>query len=76
MAGLTPSVISQLKEKFSDLVILTPETPEYEENMLRWNVAAEHKAVSLLFVPESLVNSDSLGCSDLSCLDTGCLQRS
>ncbi len=50
MAGLTPSVISQLKERFSDLVILTPGTPEFEENMLRWNVAAEHKAVSLPFV--------------------------
>jgi hypothetical protein len=48
MAGLTPSIIAALKETFSDLVILTPGSTEYEENMLRWNVAAEHKAVSPL----------------------------
>lgn len=45
MAGLTSAVIAELKEKFLDLVILTPESSEYEENMLRWNVAAEKKAV-------------------------------
>jgi hypothetical protein len=45
MTGMLPAVLFLLKEKFSDLVILTPGSPEYEENMLRWNVAAEHKAV-------------------------------
>jgi hypothetical protein len=48
MAGLTPSLIIALRERFSDLVILTPESTEYDENMLRWNVAAEQKAVGPL----------------------------
>ena len=47
IAGLTSGVINQLKEEFQDLVILTPDSPGYAENMERWNVAAEHKAVSL-----------------------------
>lgn len=34
MAGLTPDSIAELKEKFSDLIILTPGTRDYEENML------------------------------------------
>jgi hypothetical protein len=51
MAGLNSSDVTELHQKFSDLVILTPGTPEYEENMLRWNIAAEHKAVGRPFIP-------------------------
>ncbi len=51
MARLTSSDVAELHQKFSDLVILTPGTPEYEENMLRWNIAAEHKAVGRPFIP-------------------------
>jgi hypothetical protein len=47
MVGLNSSLIGQLKEAFPDLVILTPGSPEYEENMLRWNAAAEKKAVGV-----------------------------
>jgi len=58
MAGITPSVIAELQDKFPSLLILTPGTTEYEENMLRWNIAAEHKAVSRSTVPLSLVDLD------------------
>jgi hypothetical protein len=49
MVVLNSSLTDQLKEKFPDLIILTPASPEYEGNMLRWNVAAEKKAVGVQF---------------------------
>jgi hypothetical protein len=54
MAKLNPSLIAELREKFPNLVILTPESPEYEENMYRWNVAAEKRAVRLPPLPQHL----------------------
>jgi hypothetical protein len=47
MGGLTSNVIADLKATFPNLVILTPESHEYEENILRWNVAAEKRAVQI-----------------------------
>lgn len=49
IAALTSDVVHQLKKKFPDLVILTPDSPGYAENMERWNAAAEHKAVNVFF---------------------------
>jgi hypothetical protein len=68
MAGFIPSVVSQLKEKFPHLVVLTPDSPDYEENMHRWNVAAEKKAVCLSFMVLESRNLRYLGRSDLSSL--------
>ena len=59
MAGLTPSVISELRDRLPHLLILTPGSAEYEENMLRWNIAAEHSAVSRFIVALILVDLDN-----------------
>jgi len=48
MAGITSKIVAELEAAFPNLVILTPESSEYEENLLRWNVAAEKKAASSL----------------------------
>ncbi|KUJ17898.1 uncharacterized protein LY89DRAFT_745887 [Mollisia scopiformis] len=53
MAPISSDTLSKLKSTFSDIVVLTPESSEFEESLHRWFRPAERNAGAIIY-PQSV----------------------